>query len=177
MMMHSISNVVMVGLLLLLHLLYTGKGRVIEEKKGAYLNENQLSFDYYISVSYGDMIKSAEINIAHIEDIGARYYGYLEVRTDIDRNNNYSLSVTSGKMYDTSIYLKEAHLEKYRYGQLIEKEKLVERSIIYESGMPAREGTNDFYTKSSEEKLDYNSLVLKVIYSDGSVFEREVYSE
>lgn len=150
--------------------------RVIEEKK-ANEGENRLSFDYYISVSHGDMIKSGEINIARIEDLGARYYGYLEVRTDIDKDKNYNLSVTSGKMVDSSIYLKEAHLKKYRGEQLIEEEKLEKRKIIYEGGMPAREDTKDFHTKPSEEKLDYSSLVLIVIYSDGSVFEREVYSK
>jgi len=152
--------------------------RVIEEKqkKEAYVRGNQLNFNYYISVSQGDMIKSGEINIARIKDIGTRYYGYLEVRTDIDGDKNYGLSVTSGKMYETSTYLKEAHLKKYRDGQLIEEEKLEEREIGYEGGMPVREGINDFFVKSSEEKLDYSSLVLKVMYSDGSVFEREVYS-
>jgi len=150
--------------------------RVIEEKE-AYERENRLTFNYYISVSHGDMIKSGEINIAPIEDVGARYYGYLEVRTDIDRDNNYSISVMSGKMSDSDIYLKEAYLKKYRDGKLLEEEKLEEREIVYEGGIPAREDTKDFYTKSSKEKLDYSNLVLKVVYSDSSVFEREVFSK
>jgi ribosomal protein S8 len=151
--------------------------RVMEGRKEAYESLNQLSFDYYISVSHDDMIKSAEINTVRIEDMGARYFGYLEVRTDIDKNNNYNMSLISGKMYNTSIYLKEVYLEKFRNGQLVETEKIEERSIAYEGGMPAREDTNEFYKQTSEEKLDYSSLVLKVIYSDGSVFEREIYSE
>jgi len=148
----------------------------IEEKKEAYENERRLSFDYYVSVSHGDMMKSGEVNIARIEDIGARYYGYLEVRTEINKNSNYSLSVMGGKMYDTSIYLKEAYLKKYSDGQLIDEENLVEENVIYEGGMPAREDTAVFRTKPSEEKMDYSSLVLKVVYSNGSIFEREVYS-
>jgi len=150
--------------------------KVIEEKE-AYEKENRLSFNYYISVSHGDMIKSGEINISRIDDVGTRYYGYLDVRTDLDRDNNYSVSVMSGKMFDSAIYLKEAYLKKYRDGKLLEEEKLEEREIIYEGGMPAREDTEDFYTKPSKEKLDYSSLVLKVVYSDGSVFEREVFSK
>jgi hypothetical protein len=59
----------------------------------------------------------------------------------------------------------------------VETEKIEERSIAYEGGMPAREDTNEFYKQTSEEKLDYSSLVLKVIYSDGSVFGREIYVE
>ncbi|HAE43559.1 MAG TPA: hypothetical protein DCG34_11690 [Clostridiales bacterium] len=151
--------------------------RVVEGRKEAYENLNQLNFDYYISVSYGDMIKSAEINTTRIENMGARYYGYLEVRTDIDKNNSYNMSVINGKMYDTSVYLKEVYLEKFRNGQLVESEKIEERSIVYEGGMPVREDTNEFFKQTSEEKLDYSSLVLKVIYSDGSVFEREIYVE
>jgi len=140
--------------------------------------ENQLSFDYYISVSHDDMIKSGEINIARIEDIGARYYGYLEVRTEIDRDKNYNLSVMSGKMYDTSIYLQEAYLKKYNDDdQLVDEEKLVEENVENEGGIPVREHTAVFQNKSSEEKMDYSSLVLKVVYSDGSVFEREIYSK
>ncbi|MDP3387875.1 MAG: hypothetical protein Q8S24_11610 [Eubacteriales bacterium] len=151
--------------------------RVVEGSKESYERLNQLSFYYYISVSHDNMIKSAEINTVRIEDMGARYYGYLEVRTDIDKNNNYNISLTSGKMYDNSIFLKEVNLEKFRNGQLVETEKIEERSIAYEGGMPAREDINEFYKQTSEEKLDYSSLVLKVIYSDGSVFEREIYSE
>lgn len=150
--------------------------RVIE-KKEAYERENRLGFDYYISVSHGGMIKSGEINIARIEDIGARYYGYLEVLTEIYRDKNYNLSVTSRKMHNSSIYLKEAHLKKYKDGQLIQEEKLEKRKMVYGDGTPAREDSNDFQTKPSEGKLDYSSLVLKAVYSDGSVFEREVYSK
>lgn len=151
--------------------------RMMEENKKEYERVNQLSFNYYVSVSHGDMIKSAEINKIRIEDMGARYYGYLEAWIEIDKDNNYSASLTSGKMYDSSIYLKEAHLEKYSSGQLVGSEKLEEIDIIYEGGMPAREDTNNFHTKPSEEKFDHTSLVLKVVYSDGSVFEKEIYSE
>lgn len=151
--------------------------RVVEGRKEAYESLNQLSFDYYVSVSHNDMIKSAEINTVRIENMGARYYGYLEVRTDIDKNNSYNISLTSGKMHDTSIYLKEVYLEKFRNGELVESEKIEERSVFYEGGEPAREDINEFYKQTSEEKLDYSSLVLRVIYSDGSVFEREIYSE
>jgi len=151
--------------------------RVIEEKKEAYERENQLSFDYYISVSHADMIKSGEINIARIEDVGARKYGYLEVRTEIDTDKNFDLSVMSGKTYDTSVYLKDVYLKKFKDGQLIEEEKLEERKIEYEGGMPVREEPKVFYIKSSEEKLNYTSLAVKVVYSEGSVFEREIYSE
>ncbi len=151
--------------------------RVMEESKKEHARLNQLSFNYYVSVSHGDMIQSAEINTVRIEDMGARYYGYLEVRTNIHKDDTYNLSITSGKMYDNSIYLKEAHLEKYRDGQLIGSEKLTETDIIYEGGMPAGEDINELYTNASGEKLDYSSLVLKVVYSDGSTFEKEIYSE
>ena len=85
------------------------------------------------------------------------------------------MSVINGKSHDTSIYLKEAYLKKYSDGELVDDEKLVKEDVINEGGMPAREDTIIFNTKPSEEKMDYSSLVLKVVYSDGSVFEREVY--
>lgn len=150
--------------------------RKIVEQKEAYENDRRVSFNYYISVSHGDIIKNGEINVARAEDIGARYYGYLEVRTDINKDNNYTLSVMNGRMSDTSVYLKEAYLKKYSNGQLVKEEKLVEENVIHEGGRAAREDSVVFRTKSSEEKIDYSSLVLKVVYSDGSVFEREVYT-
>jgi len=150
---------------------------VTEEKKDAFEMENRIEFNYYISVSSGEMVKSSEITSANIEDIGSRYYGYIEVRTNINKNNIDSLSVMSGKMYDTSTYLREAYLKKYSNGKLVDEEKLEKENNIYGGEMPFREDTVIFNTKSSKEKMDYNSLVLKVVYSDGSVFERQIYSK
>ncbi len=155
----------------------TSNRHAIEEVEKDYKRENQLIFDYYVSVSQSDMIKSAEINKAYVENMGARYYGYLEVYTDIDSDNNYSMSLTSGKIYDSIIYLEEVHLNKYRDGQLIGSEELEKRSIVHEGGMLVREDTREFSKETSDEEFDYSSLVLKVVYSDGSVFEKEVYSK
>lgn len=148
---------------------------VIEEKE-AY-DQERLHFDYYISVTEGDMLKSSEINTTRIEDIGSRYYGYLEVRTNINSENTYNLTVMNGKMYDTSIYLREAYLKKYSNGQLVDEEQLEEENIVNEGGMPVREDTAIFRNKQSEEKSDVDRLILKVVYSDGAIFEREIYSK
>jgi len=150
--------------------------RAIEEKKEAFQMGNRVDFNYYISVSNGEVIKSSEISNARIGDIGTRYYGYLEVRTELNKNNNYNLSVISGKMHGTSTYLEEAYLKKYKDGNLVDEEKLENINIVNEGGMPEREDTAIFENKSGDE-MDYNSLVLKVVYSDGAVFEREVYSK
>lgn len=154
-----------------------GQMEVIEEKKEALQMKNRVNFNYFISVSHGEILKSSDINIARIDDIGVRYYGYLVVHTDINKNNNYSLSVMSEKMHDTSAYLKEVYIKKYSGGQLVDEEKLVKENVTYEDGTTAREDPMVFNIKPSEEKMDFSSLVLKVVYSDGSVFEREVYSK
>lgn len=145
--------------------------RVIEEKeKTERLNRR---FDYYVSISNGEITKSGEINTTHLEDIATRYYGYLEIYTSINENN-FQVSLTHGKAFSTSVQLKEVYLKKYKDGQLVEEEELAKENIVYENGEPAREATTVFHTKPSQEKMDYSSLVLKVVYSDGSIFEREI---
>ncbi|TCT16221.1 hypothetical protein EDC18_102238 [Natranaerovirga pectinivora] len=150
---------------------------VVDEK---YPKQNRMSFSYYISVSHDETIKNSDINIFNIEEIGAQYYGYLDVygyiNENINDNNNYNLTVMNGNMYNTSVFLKDAFLKKYNDGRLIDEEKFVNQEMRYYDGTPARE---DSLTKtiSSEDNVDYNRLVLKVVYSDGSVFEREIYSK
>ena len=150
--------------------------RVIEGRIESKERVNQVSLDYFVSVDHGDLMKSSEVNTVHIEDMGARYYGYIEVTTDIDRNNHYSLSVINVKASNTSSYLNEVHVKKYRDGQLIEKEELEKTSVMYEGDTPAREDTTEFY-KSASEEFNYDRLVLKAIFSDGSTFESEIYHE
>ncbi len=155
----------------------SSKEYAIKESMEEYKRGNQLTFDYYVSVSQGDVIKSNEISTSHLENVGARYYGYLEVYTDINRNDNYSVFLTSGKMNYNTVHLEEVHLIKYKDGELIESEKLEPISTIQEGETPAKSDIVEFHKKLSDEKFDYSSLKLRVIYSDGSEFEREIYTE
>src|SRR6056297_2289054 len=98
------------------------------------------------------------------------------VHSIMDENNNYNVSLSNGKIYDADIYLQDVYLEKYRDSKLIENEKLERISIMQED----KAGSNavaEFQTKYSDEEFNYSKLSIKVVYSDGSVFEREIYSE
>ena len=78
---------------------------------------------------------------------------------------------------DMSYRQLKQYLKKYGENKLIDEEKLVKEIVIYEDGQVAREESEQFFHNAYEEKLDYTSLVLKVVCSDGEVFEKEIYRE
>ncbi len=151
------------------------KERAVREKKIEENNRyNQLSINYFVSVTNNDIMKSSNINNTRIKNLGVKHYGLIETYTYIN-NNSYSVSVVGFPIYnETSKVLKEVYLKKYKNGKYLDEEKLVSDSINKE-GIPTRENALNFHTEPSDEKLDCNSLVVKVIYNDGAAFEKEIY--
>jgi len=157
----------------------TGISKNIEGQKEAIIEEskraNQLDISYFVSVTHNDTVKSSDINISPIESLGVQYYGYLETYTDISQDNSFSVSILGfPSSSETSTVLKEVYLKKYKNGRLLDEEKLASNDI--NGDIPVREGALAFSTKPSDEKLDFSRLVIKVIYSDGTSFEEEIYS-
>lgn len=148
-----------------------------EKKIEENIRSNQLSINYFVTVIHNDTMKSSDINVTRIENLGVRHYGYLETYTDISKDSNhYSVSVSGVSSYnENSKVLKEVYLKKYKNGQLLAEEKLV-RSDSSEPGIPVRENAITYHTEPSDEQIDYNSLVMKAVYNDGATFEKEIYS-
>lgn len=148
--------------------------RAIEEDKRANMKDNSLAFNYFVTVAHNDLVKSSAINSNRFNSLGVQHYGYIE--THINNSNNHSrVSVIGYPSHDVSSpNLEEVYLKKYKDEQLLDEEKLVLENDIHEAGMPIRENGLAFHTKPSDEKLDYSRLVLRVVYSDGASFEKEI---
>lgn len=142
----------------------------LEEQRKAYYGERTLS--YFVSVSYKDMIKNGEIHSTNIENLGARDYGLLEAMVDITNNNFHVLVINPVVRHDNPIFLKEAYILKYKNGDFVEEEQLIsDNQDVASRDRPI------FFRMDQSEKLDYTSLAVKAVYSNGEVFEKEVYSE
>lgn len=149
--------------------------RAFEEKKMKDHEKNELS--YYVTVANEDKVKSSEINTNNISYLGTSYYGILETFLDI-LDEGYNFSVIGPSSYnDSLIFLEEAYLMKYKDGKLVAEEKLISGAATEEPNRPVRERATGFHKSSSKEKFEYTSLVVKVVYNNGEVFEKEVYSE
>jgi hypothetical protein len=119
-------------------------------------------------------MKSSNINSTRIKNLGEKHYGLIETYTYIN-NNSYTVSVVGYQIYsETSNVIKEVYLKKYKNVKFLDEEKLVSDSISKE-GIPTGENALTFHTEPTDEKLDCDSLVVKVIYNDGAVFEKEIY--
>ena len=147
--------------------------RAIEEKNEKEHNNNTLS--YYVSVTNENLVKSSEIQSNYIGYLGASYYGVLETRVDM-YNDSYNVSVMVPPIYnDSDISLQAAYLMKYKDGKLVEEERLISNEEIYEGNRPAKERYIHLEKESSDEKFEYTSLGLKVVYSNGASFEEKLY--
>ncbi|MFN7249619.1 MAG: hypothetical protein ACK4M9_02410 [Anaerobacillus sp.] len=139
---------------------------------------NKSEISYYVTVSKNDLVKSGEIITDNIGYLGNHYYGSLETFVDI-YDEGFHLSVltmpSNGK-----VFLKDAYLNKYKNGQLIEEEKLDFSEADHDSNWDIEEHGFHYhknFPNLPNEKFEYTSLVLKVIYSDGNSFEREIFSD
>ena len=144
-------------------------------------NNSQLS--YYVTVSNDNLVKSSEINRTNIGNFGSRYYGFLDIHVNIN-DDSYNVSAVGSTGYiDSKISFQEAYLLKYRDGQLVDEEKLLNEQELIEgdknqqSSILIQENLTSFHKQPSKEKFEYTRLVLKVVYSNGVSFEREIYSQ
>lgn len=147
--------------------------REIEEKKMKEDDNSQLS--YYVTVSTDDLLKSSQMNTTNISHLGMNYYGPLDIHIDIHEGGYYASVMAPPTYYTINVVLEEAYLLKYKDGKLVEEEKLVIRETNEDPNF--KEMPIELHKQSTKEKFEYTSLSLKVVYSNGDVFEREVYSE
>lgn len=132
----------------------------------------QFQLQYFVSVSYDDVVKSGEIHTTNLGKVGTQDYGILETMIDIT-NENYHVSVLNPvTSSESSVFLEEVYLLKYQDGILVEDEQLITNDQANsQRNMPVQ------FRLDQPEKLEYTSLVIKVVYSNGKEFEKEVYSK
>lgn len=144
---------------------------IIEEQYLKELNKNELS--YYVSVSNDDVMKSSEVNARDLGYLGTSYYGYIEVFGHISDEMN-EISVMRPPVYaDNKVSLNEVYLKKYKNDILIDEEKLTIEKINTSS---PEHNPIVFRSETGKDQIDFTSLVLKVVFSDGKSFEKEVYA-
>lgn len=143
---------------------------VHEEKMREEMNKN--NFLYYITVSDGDVLKSSEVDTVYLGELSTRYYGALDTNIYIDEDN-YNITVFEQKS-SSDIFVKEAYLLKYMNQKVVDEEKL--KTSRYEDEDPYAP-MREYMIHFSKKGEDFNKLVLKVIYSNNTSFEKEIYSK
>ncbi|MGJ7921775.1 hypothetical protein [Neobacillus sp. LXY-4] len=136
----------------------------IEERKF-----DQNAMKYFVSASSDDIVKSSEIHKMDLTNLGSMDYGLLDVIVDMT-NNDYFVSVLhSTEGNDNFIPLKKVYIMKYRNKELIKEEKL-----ISDDSSDSSEEEPVFFRMKQSEKLEYTRLLVKVVYSNGQTFEKEI---
>ena len=137
----------------------------IEERK---LDQNAMK--YFVSVSYDDIVKSSEIHKMDLAYLGSMDYGLLDVLVDMTNNDYFVSMLHSNEGNGIIIPLKKVYLMKYRNKKLIKEEQLISDA--------SSDSSNEepvFFRMKKTEKMEYTRLLVKVIYSNGQTFEKEIY--
>ncbi len=148
--------------------------RTIEERNHQEYQKYELSF--YITVESDQLLKSSNIQTEHIGYLGTSYYGMIEAYGH-QHDSGYHITVNRPSYYgETNMSLTDVYLVKYQNGKLLEEEKLLLNEYINDGYMEMDEVVV-FEKSSSDEKFDFSRLLIRVVYSDGAVFERVIYGE
>ncbi|MBB6452558.1 hypothetical protein HNQ94_001003 [Salirhabdus euzebyi] len=141
--------------------------QAMEEKMIA--EERQHTLKYFVTVSHGDSIKSGEIYTDHLGHLGTSFYGIIQTDIHIDKNH-LSVNLVNRDVNQSPKLIVEAYLLKY------ENEKFLEEEVIKLQKEDSPSNTDiRFFNLDSVEVYDDMRLIVKVVYSNGEVFEKEVY--
>ncbi|WP_246943624.1 hypothetical protein [Bacillus pinisoli] len=146
-------------------------GSHIEEKSKQAEEEayHEQSLKYFISVSYGDTVRSSEISSEYLGYLGTNLYGVLQ--TDIHLNkNNIGITLMNHGVYESHNQLSEVYLLSYEGNKLVSEEE-----IPFNEEMSPPDGHMRLYELNDIRKYEDMKLVIRAIYSDGEIFEQEVY--
>ncbi|MBM7660217.1 hypothetical protein JOC85_000984 [Bacillus mesophilus] len=136
-----------------------------EAKKMDGYNEHALK--YFVSVTYDDVVKSSDIYTEHLGHYGTNFYGMLQ--TDVHfYDDQVNINLFNHNVNKSSVLLEEVYLLKYENDKLIGEEKL---SLDQKNP----DEMVQFFQLNKLEQYEDMRLVLKVIYSNGETFEKEVY--
>ncbi|WP_164669894.1 hypothetical protein [Virgibacillus doumboii] len=135
----------------------------IEEK------HRQQTLKYFVSVSNDDKLRSGEIQTQYLGKLGTERYGTIHSDVHL-REKNVSVTVNNHNIKELSNVVEEAYLLKYENEKLIEEEKM---KLGDEQNSPDHQ-SRLFHLDQLEQYEDMR-LVVKVVYSNGETFEKEVY--
>ncbi len=125
--------------------------------------KNQIS--YFVSVSHEGLIKQSEQQSEHVDYIGTNNYGSL--LTEVHFNEDQvRLHVYYHDVANQGNVVEEVNLLKYQNDTLMEEEQLT----LQDEGMRDRP-----FDLEPFEQYDNMRLVIEVEYTDGTVFDKQVY--
>ncbi|MDL4843228.1 hypothetical protein [Aquibacillus rhizosphaerae] len=152
--------------------LYTDSG---QEMSKAELEEqiaeeqSPYDFQYFVSMSNDDVIKSGEVHTENLGYFGTSYYGFLQADVHMEKGNPI-ISLTSHSGEVSSIYVEEAYLQKYQNQTLIGEQEFESDDLHNSSDIGYK-----IFNLNEVEQYEDMRFVIKVIYNDGETFEKEVY--
>jgi hypothetical protein len=129
--------------------------------------ENNLK--YFVSVSTGDKVKSSQVYSEHLGYFGTSLYGVIMLDL-ISNNDQITIHLMNDSADKSSILIEEAYLLKYQGEELIGEAQL----MLDDESSPPDNRMRNFHIDQVEKVPDMRLLV-KVVYSDGKTFEKEIY--
>jgi hypothetical protein len=128
-------------------------------------NEPENQINYFVSVFHDGVIKQSEQQSEHVDYLGANKYGSLH--TDVHFNEGkVRLHVYYHNIANQENIVEEVNLLKYQNDTLMEEEQLT----LQDEGMRDRP-----FDLEPFEQYDNMRLVIEVEYTDGTVFDKQVY--
>ncbi|MEH7238652.1 hypothetical protein [Bacillus sp. JJ1562] len=132
------------------------------------IEDLQDTINFYVTVSYDDMVKSSEIQQEFLEDLKSSYYGTIQTDVHIF-NSKLDITLVNYLLDEKSMYVEKAILLKYKGNTLIGEEELqgIEENLSV--------NMERFFHLNQVDKYEDIRLVMKVVYNNGDTFEKEIY--
>lgn len=137
----------------------------VEVNKEEKLKQSVIS--YYVTVTSNDLLKSSEIHTEDLGYIGYNHFGLINSNVHIDGSNHY-ISIDAD-MLESKIRLEKVYVYVYNDDKLVNEYQLEENDQANDPKSP-----HILFEANFKEKNEYTHFKIKLIYSDGSSFEKEV---
>lgn len=126
------------------------------------------SIHFYVTVSYDDMVKGSVLQNEFLGDLRSSYYGIIQTDVHIFKSK-LDITLINYQIDEKSVYVEKATLLKYKGDTLIGEEEL---EMVKEN---SPELSERFFNIHQVEQYENIRLVMKVEYSNGDSFEKEIY--
>lgn len=130
--------------------------------------EYQDAIEFYITVSYDDVVKSSNTQMEYLGELKTSYYGIIQTDVHVFKSK-VDITLINYQVGGNAAYVEKAYLLKYKNNTLIGEEEL---QMADEN--PPEYGERFFHLNQIDKYEDIR-LVIKVTYSNGETFEKEVY--
>ncbi|MFS0824484.1 hypothetical protein [Bacillus sp. 1P02SD] len=132
------------------------------------IEQLQDTINFYVTVSYDDLVKSSEIQQEFLGDLKSNYYGVIQTDVHVFKSK-LDITLINYLMDGESKYVEKATLLKYKGTTLIGEEEL---QRVKENSPDSAER---FFHLNQVDKYENIRLVMKVEYNNGDTFEKEIY--